>query len=268
MQQQGSTIGAINEADKKIALLSDSTTNDNNFVARFNDALSANNAITSNNEWEMNERYVNAIKLKIMSGIIDTVGYDTVNTDSLQYLTIPVTSCISIEEKDFLRELAYTCPFIGGNAVYKARPLWASYAPGAIYDDRLLCIMGQNKNLDYSNLNIDSLYEQQIVDQYKVKQMTIENNAIIDSKRKVLEDGDINIYPNPTSQQLTIEYECKTDGEFILYNSLGQEILKTTLTNENKKVSLLTNDLSVGVYSYKCIFAGCESKNGKITIIK
>ncbi len=182
MQQQGSTIGAINEANKKIALLSDSTTNDSNFVARFNDALSANNAITSNNEWEINEKYVNAIKLKIISGIVDTLGYDTVYTDSLQYITIPITSAITVEEKDFLRELANTCPFVGGNAVYKARPLWASYAPGTIYDDRLLCIMGQNKNADYSNINIDSLYESQIIENFKTQNMPI--NPPVNTKHK------------------------------------------------------------------------------------
>ena len=265
-QQQSTTIGDIDIADKKIALLSDSTTNEINFVARFNDAVSANNAIISNNEWEMNEREVNAIKLKIISGIVDTIGYDTVKIDSLQYQTIPITSSITISEKDFLRALAYTCPFVGGNAVYKARPIWATISPGALYDDRLFCIMGQNKNADYSDINIDSLYESQIVENFNTQNMTI--NPLINTKHKVLEDGEVLLYPNPASTQITVEFKCKSDGEFTLYNGVGQQVLRTDLQMAKTKVSLLTNNLPKGVYTYKCIFAGCETKMGKLTITK
>ncbi len=49
---------------------------------------------------------------------------------------------------------------------------------------------------------------------------------------------------------------------------MGQIVLKADLQNEKAKVSLLTNELSKGVYTFKCTFAGCESKMGKLTIIK
>jgi hypothetical protein len=263
-QQTNSTIGTIKDADKKIDILADSSTDVNNFDARYADALSTNSAISSNDEWEMNEKYVNNLKLKIMSGVVDTVGIDTIYIDSLQYITRPVTSAITVEEKDFLRILAHTCPFIGGNAVYKARTLWLLFSPGNIYDDRLLCIQGQNKNADFNNINIDSLYESQIVEDYENAQAGIAQPV----RHKALAQGEVVIYPNPATTQITIEYACATDGEFVLFNSIGQEVLRTMLGRDIKKVSLLTNDLSLGVYTYKCIFAGCESVNGKLTILK
>jgi hypothetical protein len=265
-QQQNGTLGSINDANKRINLLTDTSTNANNFESRYYDAVSINNTISSDDDWEMNEKYVNDLKLKIFSGNIDTIGYDTLYSDSLEVLTIPITSPISAEEKDFLRNLANTCPFVGGNAVYKARNLWSTFSPGNIYDDRLLCILGQNKNMDYTNLNIDSLYEVQNIENQKSQGMLIKHP--INVSHNVLEDGEVLIYPNPASTQITVEYKCKSDGEFILFNSVGQQVLKADLTNGNTKVSLLTNDLSKGVYTYKCIFAGCATQMGKLTILK
>lgn len=265
-QHQSGTIGSIKDADKKINLLADSSTNANNFETRYSDAESTNSSISSDNDWEMNEKYVNQLTLKVFSGNSDTLGFNTLLSDSLEALVIPITSPISVEEREFLRDLANTCPFIGGNAVRKARTLWAIFSPGTIYDDRLLCMIGQNKNTDNSNINIDSLYEAQNIENQKLQGMNI--TPPINLRHKVLEDGEVMIYPNPASTQINVEYKCKTNGEFILYNSIGQEVLRTGLTNGNTRVSLLTNDLSKGVYTYKCIFAGCETKMGKITILK
>ena len=120
--------------------------------------------------------------------------------------------------------------------------------------------------MDYTNLNIDSLYEVQNIENQKSQGMIIKHP--INVSHNVLEDGEVMIFPNPASTQITVEYKCKSDGELIIFNCVGQQVLKAYLTNGNTKVSLLTKDLPKGVYSYKCIFAGCESKMGKLTIIK
>ncbi len=182
----------------------------------------------------------------------------------MQSFSVPITSAISSADISFLRELAHTCPFVGGNAVYKARTVLAMFEAGNIYEDRLLCIQGLGKNGNNSNIDIDSLYEEQIKENYKTQEMTIMQTI----KHKPLEDGDVILYPNPATTQITIEYKCKTNGEFVLYNSLGQEVMRTELKSGNSTVSLLTNELSKGVYGYRCTFIGCESKNGKLTILK
>ncbi|MBK7690309.1 MAG: hypothetical protein IPJ31_04045 [Bacteroidetes bacterium] len=55
-----------------------------------------------------------------------------------------------------------SCPFVEGTAVYRAWTLHSYWEPNAIFDDRIICIQGQNKNQDNSNINIDSLIEGQI----------------------------------------------------------------------------------------------------------
>ncbi|MBK8328808.1 MAG: T9SS type A sorting domain-containing protein [Bacteroidetes bacterium] len=78
----------------------------------------------------------------------------------------------------------------------------------------------------------------------------------------------IKVFPNPASTFIIIEYNCESDGELILHNSLGQEILKTSLEKGNQKVQLQINDIANGIYQYKCKFENCIEQIGKLTIQK
>ena len=73
------------------------------------------------------------------------------------------------------------------------------------------------------------------------------------------------IYPIPTNDQLTIEYDFvgDNDASFILVDILGREMLQTSLKSENTMVSISTLNLPLGVYMYK-IHVGKECYNGKI----
>ena len=62
-----------------------------------------------------------------------------------------------------------------------------------------------------------------------------------------------NIYigPNPTSDYLTVKSDFNTGKKtkLILYNLIGQEILKTELANDNSKIDVST--LNRGIYILK-----------------
>tara|TARA_B100001750_G_scaffold248267_1_gene277918 strand:- start:3172 stop:5487 length:2316 start_codon:yes stop_codon:yes gene_type:complete len=62
-------------------------------------------------------------------------------------------------------------------------------------------------------------------------------------------DKIINIYPNPTKNQATIETNNKTINKISIYNSFGQSI-KTFFPNNNK-IELKTIDMSPGYYIIK-----------------
>jgi hypothetical protein len=215
----------------------------------------------------VSEHEVNTLRLKLIAGLVDTIGYDTVYYDSTSYVTKPILDVYTVSEKEWLEELAYTCPFVGGNAVYKARTLWSMYEADAKYDDRMLCMNAQNKGGDKIS-DIDSFLNNQLKETIQTNAMTIGSQPIIKANTLALRDGEVNVYPNPATTQLNIEYKCNTAGEFVLYNHVGQIVMRTELEAGNKKVSMLTNELAVGVYTYKCSFVGCEQQTGKITLIK
>ena len=132
-----------------------------------------------------------------------------------------------------------------------------------------ICIQGQNKNQDNSNINIDSLIESQIAEaNVRMVSNNISANAI--NTKKVISESKsaINVFPNPASTFIIVEYNCESDGELILYNSLGQEILITSLEKGNKKVQIQISDIANGMYQYKCKFENCIEQIGKLTIQK
>jgi hypothetical protein len=184
-----------------------------------------------------------------------------------------VPSLSSVIQTSYMKEdmqyLASSCPFVEGTAVYRARTIYSLWEPNAIFDDRIICIQGQNKNQDNSRLNIDSLIESQIAE-VNVKAAT--NNVFTNDNntKKVFSDNkhDIKVFPNPASTFIVVEYSCESDGELILYGSLGQEILKTSLEKGNKKVQIQISDIANGMYQYKCKFKNCTEQIGKLSIRK
>ena len=80
--------------------------------------------------------------------------------------------------------------------------------------------------------------------------------------------NEIKVYPNPASSYVVISYTSKVDGVFILYNTLGEVVLKTGLSKENTKTQLSINDIAYGVYHYEIEFANMKKTIGKLSIIK
>ena len=168
----------------------------------------------------------------------------------------------------WFRQLANLCPYVGGNGVLKARTLWMYWQPNALWDDRVLCMQGQNKNQDDGDIDIDSIYiniiKEMIVNNTNT---TVLNNNIKPISSNKLKDP-LQLYPNPASNFVEISYTCKIDGEFILYITIGDIILKASLPKEylNKKIQL--NDIAIGLYHYEIHFADGEKQFGKLSIIK
>ncbi|HMT37043.1 MAG TPA: T9SS type A sorting domain-containing protein, partial [Chitinophagaceae bacterium] len=160
-----------------------------------------------------------------------------------------------------------SCPFVEGLAVYKARTLWALWEPSAVFDDRGLCAQGQSKNQD--NINIDEFMINSLKDltSTKTNRVVETSKAILKEKHTLLsEDLKIKVYPNPASEYILIEYDCENDGVFLLYNSIGQQILNTQLGKGRRKVQIAIKDISNGMYQYKCTLNGCVESVGKLSV--
>jgi hypothetical protein len=163
-----------------------------------------------------------------------------------------------------------SCPFVEGLAVYKARALWALWEPSAVFDDRGLCAQGQNKNQDNNNIDefmINSLKE--LTSAKRTKGQSSENETRLGDGNQILtQSTEIKVYPNPANTQITIAYISEANGQFLLYNTLGEVVLKTTLSKENSKTQITITDVATGIYHYEIIFAGREKTVGNISILK
>jgi hypothetical protein len=170
----------------------------------------------------------------------------------------------------WFRLLAHLCPFEGGNGVLKARILWMHWQPNALWDDRVLCMQGLNKNQQNSITDIDSLNSETIKQSnLQIGQLGISTiNSI--AKQSSLTDKieGVRVYPNPANSYVIISYKTEVNGLFTLYNTLGEIVFKTELSSENTKTQIPLFDLANGVYHYEVAFASMKKTIGKLSILR
>ena len=157
-----------------------------------------------------------------------------------------------IGETDYaqIETLANTCPYLGGNAVYKARAIIGMFNPNFHYDDIVIC-------------NGQGVYKNGTT---KLQQQL---DAMEQSQQHGLLDGNgITIYPNPASTEITVSYllDANEKASFIIYDMLGNKIKMITLYGNVNKQKINTSELSSGVYMYKYIKTCKESFTGKLVI--
>jgi Secretion system C-terminal sorting domain len=74
----------------------------------------------------------------------------------------------------------------------------------------------------------------------------------------------IKLYPNPTSNTITINYSCaKSDGIFTIYSLNGEALQQVMLDKNNNKQVIDLSTFVAGMYTYKCVFATCGTTAGK-----
>ena len=185
-----------------------------------------------------------------------------------KYVILVLISVISYSSAKSVVQTS--CPFVEGLAVYKARTLWALWEPSAVFDDRGLCAQGQNKNQDNNNIDefmINSLKE--LTSVKRTKGQSSENETRLGDGNQILtQSTEIKVYPNPANTQITIAYISEANGQFLLYNTLGEVVLKTTLSKENSKTQITITDVATGIYHYEISFVSKEKVLGKLNILK
>jgi hypothetical protein len=79
----------------------------------------------------------------------------------------------------------------------------------------------------------------------------------------------VNVFPNPASSQFTVTYEFPTnnEGEFMLYDTYGKEVIRKKLYGTFTSLLIPTDKLGNGIYFYKVELDGAKSANGKLVII-
>ncbi|MEZ5046193.1 MAG: T9SS type A sorting domain-containing protein [Chitinophagaceae bacterium] len=218
------SIGKINDINKAIDALADSTLLADSVAwhTQFNALRQLNAALATPTIFDQNEKWINGFYFTMMEGIED--------------------SLISEADWQSIKTLAFTCPFIGGQAVYKARVLWSARIPGEHYDDRSIC-------------NSQGIYK-------NAQQEEIDRHNILLSQEVVL------LYPNPTTDMVTIESNLfkDADAELEFYDMLGKRVVEQSIPKGNSKHTIVLKNLLHGVYNYK-VRINSEVFTGKIVKI-
>ncbi|MBL0329601.1 MAG: T9SS type A sorting domain-containing protein [Bacteroidetes bacterium] len=140
-----------------------------------------------------------------------------------------------------LRVLANKCPFTDGVGVYQARVLLSEVdSLGTFYYNP--CETGE-----------------------EVRTMSFANNDMVSD-----ENTSILIYPNPASNQLTINYKVEDTDEavFEIYNLIGEKVMIQVLNASKNEQTISVSLLNSGVYFYKYSINGRNVKASKLVIVK
>jgi hypothetical protein len=111
-----------------------------------------------------------------------------------------------------LESIAWQCPWSGGDAVFQARGL-LSFVQDNVYDDSLLCLTQQYRIAE-ENLMAKELF----------------------------------VYPNPASDQVTIEFNSGLIGELSVFNSVGQIQYSKLISEDKKGITVHTVKWASGIY--------------------
>lgn len=143
------------------------------------------------------------------------------------YLDLLTQGWQNLTTADFeeLEELALSCPFVNGSAVYKARSLYAHIQPGLSYNDLEICnAVGVYKNSS-GNSSVGNNEEQSL---------------------------NIILYPNPTHSELQI-YLPLSEGpvQIQVFDMAAMQVLNLNDKLQNGYVIIPVSSLTSGIYSIR-----------------
>jgi hypothetical protein len=138
--------------------------------------------------------------------------------------------------------IANSCIYEKGLAVQQARALYNTINPGVHFNDYYICSPNANRNAGITETEYEGEFEKT--------------------------DFDISVYPIPADNVLHFEYLCPLgNGKLYLYNMQGVLINEYALPKGMQKKTIITEQLPIGVYTYKAFFDACGTKIGKTSII-
>ncbi len=153
------------------------------------------------------------------------------------YIAWQQAESLTPAQQDVLKNIAFQCPWRGGDAVFYARSLYALLEPDALYDDALLC----NSSGQYRALP------------------TTET-----------EDPGFDLYPNPASDHFVLRrFGLPEDAESIavVFDLLGRELLRTSVGTKSIAV-IDTKNFSPGIVFVALITDGRRTGIRKMVLQK
>lgn len=141
------------------------------------------------------------------------------------------------QDANALFAIANQCPLVGGNAVYRARALYALINDDQEYDDPSLCLA--------QGITVRSM------------QATEEHH------------WRVQVMPNPARNEATLVYHLEEgqSGTLLLHDPVDRQVSQYSLSNEVDRFPFSTANLAPGTYHYSLTTDKGLLGEGKLTII-
>jgi hypothetical protein len=144
-----------------------------------------------------------------------------------------------------IESLASKCPYLDGQAVFKARTLYAMIAGPLTYNDLAIC----------NNLGV-----------YKggINWYELENAQIGRSNK--ISDIAIQVFPNPTNGEIYFtSKDVALSGAVVeFYDVLGRKVKSLALLKNLNKISYSLHELPMGIYQYQLKLSNGMQYTGKV----
>ncbi len=175
----------------------------------------ANASIATSELIEANEKQVNGIYLGTVAKGID--GF-------------------TAEQATTLFSIANQCPLVGGNAVYRARAMYALIDDEQAYDDPALCLQ----------------------------------HGLIYRSMQQVGGHAITVVPNPATDHasLVLDESWDAPGVFIVYDAMGAEVMRAEVPAYTPRWEFSTVALAPAMYHYRVRGPSGKVSDGKLSIIR
>jgi hypothetical protein len=188
-------------------------------------AQTLNEAVSGNNLFETNEKSLNSLYLKYLS-----LGMESFNNGEMLWI----------------ESLAQKCPYLDGQAVFKARTLYAMLTGARTYNDLEIC---NNQGIFKGGIN---WYE-------------MENVSI--GKQLRISAIEIQVHPNPTTGKVSFSSPNANflNAEVQFFDLSGRKVLAIKNSVRSSQLEYDLADLPSGLYIYHLKYSNGDIYTGKLT---
>jgi hypothetical protein len=214
--------------------------------------LADSNNIADTELWETKLQEAKNANTDIPNTAIFISNAKNINEIYLQSLEFGADS-LSEAQWETIENLANSCPYISGDAVYKAREIMANKNPSINYNDLQIC----NSQGFYRTTKASGLAQ-------RLQQV----NADYSANKNILKNATAFVYPNPATNLINLNYNLQNSetATLFIYNLIGEELIQfKMITNKNLK-NININTLGSGLYTYKFIPTIGNVSSGKLII--
>ena len=218
-------------------------------------------AITDTSYWQKDPKDSTTIysdawnSANSLHAAIPTINIQAYNYKIIQavYLHLINPTDTSAPDSSALTEIlniAIQCPYTAGDAVYRARALYAQFVDSIYFDDLELCEVDSNGHSD------------RMLMVHNTQDTTVNADSVVQEFVK--------LYPNPAKQLFNLAYFVKANGmiNFEIFDQLGELIIESRLTGGANFAQYSTTNLSNGIYYWRLRDTDRTIKTGKLAIMK
>ena len=88
----------------------------------------------------------------------------------------------------------------------------------------------------------------------------------LEDVEEIASQNTISAYPTPATDIINFDYNVDGNAMVVIYNMMGQEVMRNEIAGQNGTLSMNVSDLSGGVYFYSLVINGKTEKSSKIIV--